>query len=90
MEWAENIAGLQHIGIPTNDIEKTVSFYVSLGFTIALRTINEAANEQVCFLRFKNLCMEIYQNGCTCEKSGAIDHIALDVVDVDAAFARVK
>ena len=24
MEWAENFIGLQHIGIPTNDMDKTV------------------------------------------------------------------
>ena len=27
MEWAENFKGLQHIGIPTNDMDKTVEFY---------------------------------------------------------------
>ena len=51
MEWIENVTGIQHIGIPTNDIEKTVAFYHSLGFETALRTVNEAAGEQVCFLR---------------------------------------
>lgn len=33
--------GIQHIGIPTNDIEKTIEFYQKLGFEIALRTVNE-------------------------------------------------
>lgn len=27
MEWADNFTGLQHIGIPTNDMDKTVEFY---------------------------------------------------------------
>ena len=27
MEWNENITGLQHIGIPTNDMDKTVEFF---------------------------------------------------------------
>lgn len=86
----EIVTGIQHIGIPTNDIEKTIAFYVSLGFSVVLRTINEAAKEQVCFLRLKNLCIETYQNGCAAGKPGAIDHVALDVTDVDAAFAKVK
>lgn len=30
MEWAENFIGLQHIGIPTNDMDKTVEFYKKL------------------------------------------------------------
>ena len=33
--------GIQHIGIPTNDIEKTIEFYKKLGFETALQTINE-------------------------------------------------
>ena len=37
--------GIQHIGIPTNDIEKTIEFYKTLGFEIALQTINEEAGE---------------------------------------------
>ena len=35
--------GIQHIGIPTNDIEKTIAFYKELGFEAALRTVNEEA-----------------------------------------------
>lgn len=31
--------GVQHIGIPTNNIEETINFYQTLGFTTALRTI---------------------------------------------------
>ena len=87
MDWTENVTGIQHIGIPTNDIEKTIAFYHSLGFETALRTVNEAAGEQVCFLRLKNLCIETYQNGCAAGKPGAIDHVALDAVDVEDAFS---
>ena len=39
--------GIQHIGIPTNDIEKTIAFYKELGFEVALETVNEEANEKV-------------------------------------------
>ena len=27
MEWKQNFKGLQHIGIPTNDMDRTVEFY---------------------------------------------------------------
>ena len=47
---AQYITGLQHIGIPTNDIEKTVAFYHELGFETAFETVNEAAGERVAFL----------------------------------------
>lgn len=90
MDWNENVTGIQHVGIPTNDIEKTIRFYTSLGFEVTLRTVNEAAGEAVCFLRLKNLCIETYQNGCAAGRPGAIDHIALDVTDVDAAFEKAR
>lgn len=52
--------GVQHIGIPTNNIEETINFYQTLGFTTALRTIN--GTEEVAFLQLHNLVIETYQN----------------------------
>lgn len=74
---AETINGLQHIGLPTNDLEKTVAFYEGLGFSVALRTVNEAAGEQVAFLQLKELVIEAYQTGRAAGRAGAVDHIAL-------------
>ena len=43
------ITGLQHIGLPTNDMKATVAFYEKLGFTVAYRTMNNG--EEVVFLK---------------------------------------
>lgn len=45
----EQMNGIQHIGVSTNDIEATIECYGKLGFETALRTINKEANEQVRF-----------------------------------------
>lgn len=90
MAIKQMINGLQHLGLPTNDIEKTIAFYESLGFDIALRTVNEAVNEQVAFLRLGNVTIETYENRAAAMQNGAIDHIALDVSDVDAVFEQVS
>ncbi|WP_455672625.1 VOC family protein [Phocaeicola sp.] len=90
MNIRKNITGVQHIGIPTNDIEKTVEFYQSLGFEIALRTVNEAANEKVAFLQLGNLVIETYENRAAALRNGAIDHIALDVKNIDEIFEEVR
>lgn len=82
------VNGIQHVGVPTNDLEKTVAFYKSLGFTVALDVDNRG--ERVCFLTMKNLCIETYENHQAVGRSGAIDHIALDVNDVDAVLAAVQ
>lgn len=84
------VNGLQHIGIPTNDIEKTIEFYCGLGFEVVMRTVNEAAGEKVAFLRLQGVTVETYQNGLAVGKAGAIDHIALDVNDVDDLFVELK
>ena len=53
---AETINGLQHIGLPTNDLEKTVAFYHELGFETAFETVNEAAGERVAFFEMRQSC----------------------------------
>lgn len=39
MELREQLNGIQHVGIPTNDIETTIAFYEKLGFEMAFRTV---------------------------------------------------
>lgn len=84
----ELTTGLQHIGLPTNDMAATLAFYQSLGFRIAHQTENNG--ETVCFLRLGNVCVETYENGMAAGRAGAIDHIALDVADIDEAWDAVK
>ena len=86
MNLKENLTGLEHVGIPTADLDKTIAFYESLGFETVYQVKNEAAGEDVAFLRLKNLTIEAYENGQAAMQSGAIDHIAIDVVDVEAAY----
>ena len=80
--------GIQHIGIPTNNIEETINFYLTLGFTTALRTIN--GTEEVAFLQLHNLVIETYQNRQAAMAYGAIDHIAIDVKNIDELFKVVQ
>ena len=58
MDLKNYSTGIQHIGIPTNDIEKTIAFYKELGFETALQTINKEADEKVAFLKLKTLVIE--------------------------------
>lgn len=88
MEIKEFTTGVQHIGIPTNDIKKTIEFFQLLGFEVAFRTIN--GPEEVAFLQLHNLVIETYQNHQVKMEYGAIDHIAIDVKNIDALFEEVK
>lgn len=82
--------GVQHIGIPVSDIDKTIEFYESLGFEPALITENKPANERVAFMRLGNLIIEAYGNKSTEKRSGTIDHIALDVKNIDALYDSIR
>ena len=82
----EQLNGIQHVGIPTNDIEATIEFYGKLGFEVALQTVNEEANEKVSFLKLNNLVIETYENKAAKMESGAIDHVAIDVKDIEKVY----
>ena len=82
--------GVQHIGIPTNDIDKTVEFYHKLGFETAFETVNEEANEKVVFLKLGTLVVETYENHAAKMEHGAIDHVALDVRDIEEIFQYIN
>ncbi|MEG1012474.1 MAG: VOC family protein [Ruthenibacterium sp.] len=88
MEQSENIMGIQHLGLPTRDMAATLRFYKGLGFEVALQTRNDGA--AVNFFRLKNLTIEAYESPDAVQMPGAIDHIALEVADIDDAFAMAK
>ena len=57
MDLKNYSTGVQHIGIPTNDIDKTVDFYHKLGFETAFETVNEEADVEGCI-------SEAWNSGC--------------------------
>lgn len=83
MAFSKVATGIQHIGVPTNDIEKTIDFYTALGFEVAHRADNKG--ELVAFLKLGDLVIETYQNFKAVGQAGAVDHIAINVTDVDKA-----
>lgn len=87
---ASCVTGFQHIGLPTNDIKATIAFYEKIGFQVAHSTENPNNGEPVVFLQLGNVCVETYENNCAVGIHGAIDHIALDVTDVEKAWECAK
>ena len=75
-----NATGIQHLGIPTRDYAATLAFYHGLGF----ETIWE--NGEVAFLQLGTLVIETYIADEVAMKNGAIDHVALNVKDIEAAW----
>ena len=90
MELKEELNGIQHIGIPTNDIEESIRFYETLGFEAAFRTVNTQANEKVAFLKLSSLVIETYENKAAKMQAGAIDHVAIDVKNIEAVYECIN
>ncbi len=89
MDIREQITGLGHIGIPARNIDDTVAFYQMIGFQVALDTVNPQNSQKVIFLKQKDVMLELYQQEETALVAGAINHIALDVNDLDAVYRYV-
>lgn len=72
---------LQHIGLPTDDMEKTVAFYQSIGFEILHERLDNG--KPLKFLGLGNVVMETYmaKNGAA-NKPGAIHHLAFNCTDI--------
>lgn len=82
------IKGLQHIGIPTDNMGATIDFYKMLGFDIIYETINEG--NWVVFLELNGVMIETYEFDVPKKDHGAIDHIALDVADIETVYGKVN
>ena len=92
------INGLQHIGIPVTDIDKSVAFYERLGFANVMKapfTINGETGSCIMMKR-DSMVIELYQlptkelAAIKDRKDGHIDHIAFDVPDADKAMATLR
>lgn len=82
--FKENTTGIQHLGIPTANLAATIDFYHSLGFETIW------ANETATFMQLGTLVVETYPADEVAMKNGAIDHVALNVKDIEAAWRDAK
>lgn len=81
--------GLQHIGIPTADLEKTIAFYEQFGFMVEWRR-DASETDRVAFLRCGSCVIETYLTDKPAMATGPVDHIAIDVSDIEAAYKYVQ
>jgi lactoylglutathione lyase len=90
IELIDNILGIQHIGISTDNMDETIKFYIDIGFTVVLRTETKKNSNPVVFLRQKLLFFEIYHSSNDSERAGAIDHLSIDTSDINQTFEIIK
>ena len=90
MTMKEIATGLQHIGVPTGDMDATIHFYHALGFETIFETVNAEAGGRVNFFKLGDLVIETYEVTAPAKAPGAVDHIAINVKDIEEAFRFVN
>ena len=89
-----NLQGLQHLGIPVTDLERSKAFYMQLGFSEVMRTDIPSQSEpiRVAMMQHENFTIELYELGqerrqeIATRSDGHIDHVALNVLDIEQAL----
>ena len=94
MAFNKSLAGyfddLQHIGMPTDDLKATVAFWEKLGFKKLGEFDTDDQGNEVVFMQYNHLTLEIWTGDGAVRKTGAINHISLNTKDADAAFKAAK
>lgn len=80
--------GIQHAGIPSSDIQKTIDFYTGLGFELVSR--KDIGGRDFAFLQLGNLVVEAIPSDSPVMEAGAIDHICLDTKNIAELFQQLK
>ena len=80
--------GLQHIGLPTAEVQKTIDFYQGLGFTLATR--HDINGRDFAFMKLGNLLIEVIPNDKPTMRAGAVDHICLNVTKIEEFYKKIK
>ena len=83
--WSQ---GIQHIGLPTADVQKTIDFYKDLGFSLATR--HDISGRDFAFMQLGTLLIEVIPNDAPAMQNGAVDHFCLDVKDIESLYKRLS
>jgi lactoylglutathione lyase len=83
------VAGLHHAGVHVTNLEGSARFYQAVfGFSIAERL--RLGSEQLMFLRAAGARLELIADGRGERQTGAIDHIAFEVEDLNMWLSRLR
>jgi catechol 2,3-dioxygenase-like lactoylglutathione lyase family enzyme len=90
-----NVTGLQHVGVPVRDLLESVSFYERLGFERIMSSEVERKDQprvRVAMMKLGTAVIELYQlshEELSSRADGHVDHVALNVRDIEAAFREM-
>jgi len=88
------ITGLGHIGVFISDIERSIAYYTDILDFECYHRVDLEENggiTRIAFIRNGSCIIELVQKPDAAQKAdGPIDHIAMDVDDIDSVMADLK
>jgi catechol 2,3-dioxygenase-like lactoylglutathione lyase family enzyme len=94
-----NLGGWSHLGIPVTDIHRSVTFYHQFGFKTIMEAgvpVGDGREVKITIVEKGGLNLEFYQlldealPEIRSRSDGHVDHVAMGVKDIEAAFAELK
>jgi catechol 2,3-dioxygenase-like lactoylglutathione lyase family enzyme len=93
-----NLGGLQHLGLPVTNIERSKAFFANIGFKEIMNKDlpGKSENVHVVMIQLDGLTIEMYQleyeerQMIAKRSDGHIDHIALDVMNINQAYDDIR
>jgi catechol 2,3-dioxygenase-like lactoylglutathione lyase family enzyme len=86
------VLGLHHAGVYVADVERSISFYADVfGLEVAERL--DFGGEKLAFLRVGTVRLELIepiQGSSVRVQQGVVDHVALEVRDLNELLARLR
>jgi catechol 2,3-dioxygenase-like lactoylglutathione lyase family enzyme len=83
------IIGLHHAAVHVANLERSIVFYRDV-FGLPLAERLTLGTEQLAFLRAADSRIELIADGMTSRGTGVVDHLALEVNDLDAWGPRLR
>jgi len=87
----EMVTGYAHVGLYIKDVERSKKYYTDLlGFTCVSEFTNDFG-DQLAFMKSGSMILELIQHKVWMDrKDGLLDHIAMQVDDIEAVSAELK
>jgi lactoylglutathione lyase len=86
-----NVVGLHHAGVHVSDLGRSADFYRAVfGFDQSVAWRLRLGAEVIVFLHAGDARLELIADGLGNRKTGAIDHVALEVDNLDRWLIRLR
>ena len=83
------VIGLHHAGVHVTSLERSIAFYQAV-FGLRLVAQLSLGTEQLAFLGAGRTRVELIADGATDRQTGVVDHLALEVDDLDGWVPRLR